>query len=572
MKKYILSIFAVLVWFAGVAQNQDETIFRAMDAELGRSMNELQMDDLGKPFWIGYIYSDIDMMQIRATLGEIVWSAHRPQRYNATRLLFGGYDMTSDINYTPSYMPRQSSLETDEAQIRREFWFNTDANYKATAPTMARKAAMRRQSARSAEEEALPDLLPVAAVEKYVDWYPFGFDRAHWESVMERLSAVFADYPALYKTGVSFAAFDWNNYAASTEGVRTRQPVSYASISARGTVRTPDGEEFSDELRIYAPSDLTLPSEDELRAQVELFAANLCGYAEAAKIEEFYSGPVLFTGQPVFEMFDNNLLAGNGSGLLVRRRSENSGNQGNANMISFGGGGGSQPAAGSRKLENRIGQRVLDRKFTVTNHSTLREFGDTPLLGYYEIDADGVIPKAAETVIEDGMLRNVLNGRFPTLKSPASTGSNRFNTNLGQGVAPGTLEIAATGGKPLAELEKELLALASADGLEYAYVVERINGKFALVWKVDAATGERTLVRNAEIRSPSLTQLKRVAGVSDEREVCNYMANQVPFSMIYPSAILLEDVEIGELETTKDKPSPIVNPLQRGLGVLGIVN
>lgn len=545
--------------FAGAAQNQDETIFRAMEAELGRSKNELRMDDLGSPFWIGYVYSDVNIMQINASLGEIVFSANRPQRFNSTRVLFGGYDMTSDINYTPAYMTQQSAMETDESQIRREFWYNTDANYKRTAPFMARKAAMRRQSARTPEEEALPDLLPVAAVGKCVEWYPFGFDRTGWEGAMERLSAVFADYPALYKTGVSFIACEWNNYSATTEDVRIKHPVSYASVTIRGTVRTPDGEEFSDEIRIYAPSDRTLPDEGELRQHVERFADNLCGYAKADRIGEFYSGPVLFMGQPVFSMFDENLLAGNGSGLLVQRRAESTANGGGANIRYFGG----EQSGGSRKLENRIGQRVLDRAFTVTNHSTLRKFGDVPLLGYYEIDADGVIPAPAETVIGDGMLRTVLNGRIPTLKSPVSTGSNRFNINLGQAVAPGTLEISVSGGRPLAELEKQLLSLATSDGLQYAYVVERINGNFALVWRVDAATGERRLIRNAEIRLPRLTQLKRAAGVSDEREVRNYLSDQVPASMIYPTAVLLEDVEIGELETTKEKPSPIVNPLQR---------
>lgn len=559
MKKYILSIFAALLlcWTAA-AQTQDQMIFRAMEAELDRNMKELRMDDLGQPFWIGYIYSDIRAMQIAASLGEVTVSRCEPQRLNATRVLFGDYGMTSDINYTPYYNVRGSAFETDEGQIRREFWINTDANYKQTAPNMARKAAMRRQSARTPEEEALPDMLPVTSVSMVSESPEFGFDRREWEARAAELSAVFSNYPTLYASEVSVVAYDWTNYACTSEEVRMRLPVSFAAVNVKTTVRTPDGEEFSDRLEIYAQSDLTLPSTAELAGQITRFAANLAAYADAPKIEEFYSGPVLFTGQPVFSMFDGNLLSNNGNGLLVQRRPESSGNRGGG-MMFYGG----APSSGSRRLENRIGQRVLDRRFTVVNHSALAEYEGTPLLGRYGIDADGVVPPDSCVVIDAGMLQTVLNGRIPTLKSPASTGSNRFSVNVSPTVAPGTIEIAAADGQPLAELEKQLITLARNDGLAYAYIVERMNDKFNLVWRVDTSTGERTPVRGAEIQPVSLTQLKRVAGVSDEREVRNYLAGQVPASMIYPSAILLEDIEIGELETAKDKPSPIVNPLLR---------
>ncbi len=562
MKKYILAIFSLLVIWTAAAQNRDETVFRAMETELQRNMDSLRMDDLGQPFWIGYIYCDIRVMTVAASLGEVVQSQTQPQRINATRVLFGGYATTSDINYNSAYNIRGSAIGTDEGQIRREFWLNTDANYKQTAPNMARKTALRRQSARTPEEEALPDLLPVAAIEKTIESPIFGFDAAEWERRTAELSAVFAKYPSLYGSEVRMSAYDWTNYEYTSEAVRTRCPSSFASLSVKASVRTPDGEEFADNIEIFATSDMTLPPQEELLGRVEDFASGLSEFAAAPKIEEFYSGPVLFVGQPVFRMFDDNLLPNNGDGLLIKRRNESQQSQRGVYYIG-GTGGGAQPSSAARRLENRVGQRVLDRKFTVTNHSAMEEYKGVPLLGYYEVDADGVVPEASLAVIESGMLRRLLNGRIPTLKTPASTGSNRFSINITPIVAPGTLEVSASETKPGAELEKELVALAKADGLKYAYVVEKMSGKVNMVWRIDAATGERTLVRNAEVTPVALAQLKRVAGVSAESQARNYLAGQVPASMIYPSAVLMEDVEIGEMETTKEKPSPIVNPLQR---------
>jgi hypothetical protein len=186
-----------------------------------------------------------------------------------------------------------------------------------------------------------------------------------------------------------------------------------------------------------------------------------------------------------------------------------------------------------------------------------------PLLGRYEIDADGVVPPPSIALVEQGMLSSTLAGNIPTLKSPASTGSNRFSVNVNPYIAPGTLEISATGGTSLAGLERELAALASADGLTHAYIVERMDEAVNLVWRLDLATGERTLVQGAEVTPVALARLKRIAGVSSSSEVRNYLAGQVPASMIYPSALLLEDIEIGAAETTGEKPSPMVNPLER---------
>jgi hypothetical protein len=247
-------------------------------------------------------------------------------------------------------------------------------------------------------------------------------------------------------------------------------------------------------------------------------------------------------------MFDDNLLSNDGNALLAKRKPENG-----------------QIRQSVRRLEGRIGKRVLDRRFSVINHSSMRTWNGVPLMGHYEIDADGIVPPDSLTVIEDGMLRSLLGGQIPTLKTTASTGSNRFSVNANPYIAPGTLEIRATGGQSAGRLESELLRLASEDGLEYAYIVQRTGGRVDRVWRVDAATGERTLVRNADVTPVTIGGLRRVAGVSSESRVHNYLAGQVPASMIHPSAVLMEDIEIGIVETTGEKPSPIQNPLERNL-------
>ncbi|MDR2912435.1 MAG: hypothetical protein LBV38_03945 [Alistipes sp.] len=527
------------------ASAEADKIFAAMNAELQRSMSQLTMDGAPKPLWLGYLHSDVRAMVVTATLGGVVTTRLQPQRFGGVRLLLGDAMATSDLSHDGSYDIRGAATETDAGQIRREFWAATDAAYKQAAADLVRKLAIRRQSTRPADEEQLPDLVPVAAVEHIAKSPRFELDRAEWERRAAQLSAIFARHPSLYGSEVRVTAYDWTNRLLTSEGVRVRVPVSFASVSVSASVRSADGLEYSDGIDIFAPSDLSLPSADSLAARVEEFASRLEGHARASRFEGFYSGPVLFVGQGVFSIFDDNLLSNDGNGLLVERRPEAGYN-----------------APSPRRLENRLGQRILDRRFRVVNRSSLGVWGDTPLLGRYPIDADGVTPPDSLVLVTDGMLAATLSGNIPTPRSRASTGSNRFSVNVNPYIAPGVLDISARGGSSTQELEDQLLALAAADGLDHAYIVERIGG-VNLVWRVDVATGARTPVRDADITPVALSALRRVAGVSNRSEVRNYLAGQVPASMIHPTALLLENVEIAAIESTGEQPLQLINPLER---------
>jgi hypothetical protein len=565
MKRYIFLMLAALAGLTTMAQNgaqtpvqdpaqpgtQDTVIFGAMSAELTRNMDSLRMAGADhEPFWIGYAYADIRTMMVTATLGEVVQSDARPFRYNGVKVLLGDNSQTSDLAYDGAYRLGGAAVETSPAQIRREFWLSTDAAYKAAAQDLARKKIIREQANRTDEEKNLPDRLDVAPVEKLLEGPAFNLDKAEWESRVAELSAIFAQYPSLYGSRVQFVAYDWMNYVLDSDGVRMRQPSSFACVAVSGAVRTADGEEFSDSADIYATSDLTLPSQETLAAFVRDFAQRLSDYGAAPRFEEFYSGPVLFVGQPVFRMFDGNLLSNDGNGLLAKRRPE-----------------GQQAGASPRRLAKRIGQRVLDRRFSVWGANWItREWNGTPLLGYYEMSADGVVPAHAGRLIGDGVLGDLIYGRVPTLDRPQQAmagGGNRFSVNLSPVIAPGVLEISVSEGTSRNALEAQLIKLARADGLSHAYIVERMSGRVNLVWRVDVASGERTLVRDADVTAVTLAQLKRLAGVSKESEMRNYLAGQVPASMIYPAAVLMEDVEIGTAEHNKDMPLPIENPLTR---------
>lgn len=83
-----------------------------------------------------------------------------------------------------------------------------------------------------------------------------------------------------------------------------------------------------------------------------------------------------------------------------------------------------QPAG--RTLEGRIGRKIVDNRLTVKNYTTLDKYNGIPLLGAYEIDAEGVVPEKEMTLVDKGILRQMLNGRVPSLENSTFHGKFSF--------------------------------------------------------------------------------------------------------------------------------------------------
>ena len=113
-------------------------------------------------------------------------------------------------------------------------------------------------------------------------------------------------------------------------------------------------------------------------------------------------------------------------------------------------------------------------------------------------------------------------------------------------------------------MKKALIKAAKEEGLDYAYIVRRISGIGSLLYRVNVKDGSETLTRTADISAITLPKIKRVLEISNKENVSNYILNNdVLSSLIYPSAILIEDVEIGKLPVKAEKAPVLTYPLQR---------
>lgn len=549
MMRYILSllIFFLLVGPVVAQNQQDQTIFKAMQDELQRNKAELALPGMDKPFYLSYSFGMYRQFEVVGVLGAITNSLELPWRgIGSTQLLLGDYNNTSDSRYIGQFYKVGMPGEADYDMIRRNFWLVSDVAYKMALRESAGKEAALKANPQTPEEAQLPDLVKTEPITKIVESkVPYEINLKEWENTIRELSAIFKNYKEIYNSSVGISGLDMEVYKQTSEDVTMKQPVSYANFFAQGYVTTEDGVKIGDALSILVARPQDMPSLEDLKKKVTAFAEGLIKLKNAPVVEEFYSGPVLFEDGASSSIFTNNLL--NQGGLFAYRKAIG------------------QPAG--RTLEGRIGRKIVDNRLTVKNYTTLDKYNGIPLLGAYEIDAEGVVPEKEMTLVDKGILRQMLNGRVPSLKTQYSTGSSRFvmsGSDIVYVTAPGTIHIQVDKGTKQDKMKKALIKAAKDEGLDYAYIVRGLAGPASRIYKVDVKDGSETQVRFGDVSAINLAKIKRVLDISSKENVSNYILNrQVLSSLIYPASVLIEDVEINKSEPKKEKEPVLKFPLQR---------
>ena len=554
MKRFFISILSAFALIAAQGNN-DALIFDAMQIEMERTMNELRVPDMPAPFFINYIVSEGETISITAALGSVVSSRHQPMVRSAmVRVMAESNELTNDTRFNNQGVTQVPlTISNDLDQLRRGIWRASDTDFRRSLGALTNKRNALRRITLSPAEEALLDFHPAAPVVMSVPTNFQPVNRAELEGLIERLSAVFLDFPQLYGSNVLLSAAQSTFYTVTSEGTRTRQPLSQAIIRASARVRAIDGAVLNDRVEIVVNDLSKLPSEAELRATVVEFATALQALGNAPLVSEYYHGPVLFEGDAVINIFLNSLLAPRA--LNAHRR----------------------PIIGEQQSVRNIpiGRRILDTRFTVINHTQKTDFNGIPLVGAYSVDADGIAPQPSLVLVERGMLINYLNNRIPTEFAARSNGNQRIGATPGfitTDVRPSVLEIQATGGLSRQALRQKLMNTAREEGLEYAYIVRKTTGA-TRIYQVDVNTGAEKLMRSPQIEAMGIRRLSRVEAVSSDIQVANrILHNQhdpasrtvaFPVSVISPEAILFQDVEINASTVTFETKPTTSNPLLR---------
>ena len=457
----------------GLAQQTDDVVGRAMRDELTRSMKELRLAQLERPYYIAYRVQESVSLGASASYGSLLGSRESRLRTLSVEVrvgdyafdntnFFGGGGMMMSVGFGGFDMSFESGelpLDDNYLEIRRQLWLATDAAYKEAVETLAAKRASLLNRARTDSLADFTKEQPTQTSDEIAAALP---DRARVEALLRELSNV-RELTALYSSGVTLSATNVRTRYINSEGTSYSMARPLITLSANGSTQALDGQALGGLVQFVARTEDGLPQHDELLRQVRALGLHLDSLRNAPVMDR-YSGPILFEGRAAAELFSQQFAP-----ALAAQRRPGTGDPSMSMMLerAAGRGGGS--------FSEKIGSRVLPEFLTVIDDPTAREQRGVPLLGTFKVDDDGVAGRR-KIVIENGILKSLLTTRNPVEGFDHSTGNDR-----GFGAGPSNLIVEAGAAESVAQLKARLLTLVKKRGLAYGVIVRELGSGAAMI-------------------------------------------------------------------------------------------
>lgn len=581
----ISALVASLTAHTSGQQQQEDTLLRAMREELARSVAQLKLEKLEKPYYIEYAVVDEETFHVKASFGALVSSRFGRSRPLRIDLRVGGYDFdNSEFFSARSLFSRFGSMtelvEDDNYDaLRRDLWLASDTAYKQALEQLARKRASVQNKVQA---EQIPDFSRAPAATLIAPRREVRCDHVKCGEIVRRLSVIFRDFPAIQDSSVELSVRAGQKYFVSSEGTVYSQPTSLVVLNARATTQAADGMVLKHFVSFLADSLGEAPGETVMAAGIKRMAQELTQLAGAPVLDN-YSGPVLVTGQAATELFAQLLapeMSGHRPPLFEQPQM--------AAMFP------------QSDLADRLNRPVLPNFLNVVDDPTQASFNNQPLIGAYAADDQGV-PARQVTLVQRGVLKALLMSRRPRKEVAESNGHGRSSTTGSATAQIGNLFIQSIAGKRFAELKQELINLCKAQGLSYGLIIKVLDnpsvtgidissmvtmpnafGRVStplLVYRVSVKDGREELVRGIVISEISVRTLRDIAAAGTDYYVGNRLsasgemmglgfsfgfgmgeggAGAIPTSVIAPS-ILFEELELKSVGV-QQKPALLPHP------------
>jgi hypothetical protein len=482
----------------GAAQAQrDDAIMRAMRDELARSIQQLRLDTLPKPYFIAYRVTEGEGQGANGRLGSLVGTGEgRGNRYLQVEVRVGDYAFDNTNYFGAGFVPSafvgfgMLPLDDDYQEARRQIWLATDHAYKQALEALSQKRAALETRSRT---DDLADFSHEAVTNTVDDVPPTAApNRQTMETLARDLSATFRMAPEIYNSSVGVSTSWSRTIYLNSEGTSYTRARPHASVIAQASTQATDGTAISMSYNAQATSLAELPGRDSLLRGIRDLAARITEQRHVP-LADAYDGPVLFEGAAAAELF-NSIIAGK---LVGTRRP--------VTAPAFG-----ALAGGGNDWEDMIGSLVLPRWMSVVDDPTLRAMDKHPVDNYL-VDEDGVTTRAT-TVVDHGMLKALLTSRTPVTGVDHSTG-NRF----GGGARPVHVIVTADSTLSDEEMRSKLLALAAAQGRPFGVVVRQLGGGGGMAGE-DPQAMIAAMMDQQQGRTPAVRGMRVVKVFADGHE------------------------------------------------------
>ena len=543
---------------------QDDIVMKAMRDEMARSMKQLTIENLEKPYFIAYRVVDSEDAGVGASFGALNNSSSGRSRILHVEVRVGDYKL--DNSHFFSFNMSQGSsmqvyngmmvlpVEDDYKEVRRQIWLATDSVYKKAVEDISKKRAALQNRTRTDESDDFSKEEPVTTSHELP---PVKVDLPKWENEARVLSALFRTMPAIHTSSVRFNASNSYSRYLTSEGTSYTRREPTVSFNASADTQAADGAMLDDFLWFHGRSLAELPSQDELAARLQELGKRLTDLRDAPDLAS-YSGPVLAEGDAAPQMFRLMFLHD-----LIGTKQTINGMQGmNVNNTN----------QAENPFLDRVGAHVLPESLSVTDNPTIAEYQGHNLAGQSKMDEDGMLSREVH-LIENGMLKTLLMSRDPVRGFDHTTGSR----HAGQ-AAPSNVIVTSSAGLSAADLHAKFIDLIKQRNRPFGIVVRRLRtaNNVVLAYKVFPDSHEE-LVRGLQFVGMNPAAFKEIVAASKEP---NFLAvqyrppqtgpgmmmmsfeseeNATPVSLVVPS-LLFEDATMRKLRVASPNPPVAGHP------------
>jgi hypothetical protein len=558
-----LSLLLTAAACMGALHAQDNIVMKAMRDEMARSMKQLTIENLEKPYFIAYRVVDSENAGAGASFGALNRSNSSRSRRLHVEVRVGDYKLdnshffffnmnqgTTTQIYNGTMM---LTLEDDYKELRRQLWLGTDSVYKKAVEDISKKRATLQNRTRTDESDDFSKEEPVTTSHELP---AAKIDLPKWESEARALSALSRKMPAIHTSAVSFNASNSYSRYLTSEGTSYARREPSIAFNASAATQAADGTMLDDFLWFHGRSVAELPSQDELASRIQELGKNLTDLRDAPPLAS-YSGPVLAEGDAAPQMFRLMFLHD-----LIGAKQTINGMQGmNINNTN----------QAENPFLDRVGARVLPEFLSVVDNPLIAEYQGRHVAAQSKMDEDGMLSREVR-LIDRGILKTLLMSRDPVRGFDHTTGSR----HAGQ-AAPSNVIVTSSAGLSAADLRAKFIDLIKQRNRPFGVVVRRLRtaNNVVLAYKV-FPDGHEELVRGLQFVGMNPAAFKDIVAASKEPNflTVQYRPAQngpgmmmsfesedsaTPVSLVVPS-LLFEDATMRMLRVASPNPPVAGHP------------
>jgi TldD protein len=531
---------------------QADPMLEAMAAELDRAMAELgQLDS--PPYYISAELLELHGVEMSAEEGALQGYGPTLRRHLDVDLRIGSpqldssHTLRSGHGDRPQRNGRAVPLGDDPALLRRGLWREIDHRY---ALARERWAKVSSDQQVLVEEEPSPDLVPTEPTRFLGPPARFELDRPSWEEALRQASAAMADSLVIHDGAVRVTGQAETRWFSDTQGAALRHGSERYSVLVTVNTVADDGASLALNRTWSAHSAAGLPDQAALVAEVDALEALIAKLREAPE-QEPYTGPAILTDRAA-AVFFHEILGHRMEGHRLKQVHD------------------------AQTLRSMVGEPIMPPFLSLYDDPTVAVYAETELNGHYPYDNQGV-PSQRVTLVKDGVLQGFLESRSPSAQDLGSNGHGRRQVGYDAVTRQGNLIVEASRSVRDDQLRQELLGLARAQGLDYALLIDSIQGGVTttnrgnpnafsvdvqVAWRVYVDGRPDELVRGVDLIGTPLVTLGRIVRAGEVHEVFNGMcgaeSGMVPVAAIAPS-LLIERVETQRKAKGQSVP-PLLPP------------